>query len=161
MNQQFVLCIASWLFTIIAWSEAFVPAVLDYSRHTGSSPTRTTPTARVSRWLAPSSSEDSVFDMKELQHRINQEYSAVVYLPIEAGGLSTLEKPEMAYVVVFQPGTFNQGAHTIEYPQGSGNNVVLAFESFQACRKFADSLAEQNFVDPQVREFCCSPCREQ
>ena len=58
------------------------------------------------------------------------------------------------HVVIFQSGTMNQGAHTIEYhPQGSGNNVVLAFESYHACLHFAESLAEQHFVDPEPLEF--------
>jgi len=86
--------------------------------------------------------------MRELQQRINQEYSSSsdFHLPI----LEVTEKPERVYVVIIQPETMNQQAHTIEYPKGSGNNVILAFESYQACQKFADALIDQKFVDPEV-----------
>jgi Protein of unknown function (DUF3110) len=56
--------------------------------------------------------------------------------------------PERVHIVVFPS---HQGAHTVEFPKGSGNNVLLAFASEQACRNFARSLQKQNFFDPTVR----------
>jgi len=38
-------------------------------------------------------------------------------------------KPEDVYIILFNPGTEQEGVHTVEYPKGSGNNVILAFES--------------------------------
>lgn len=95
--------------------------------------------------------------MNELRQRINQEYAS--YVPIEGAYSSSMttkerrKQPDKVHVVVFQAGTINQGAHTIEYPKGSGNNVVMAFESIDACRKFAASLQAQNFVDPTPRQY--------
>lgn len=97
---------------------------------------------------------DESFDMDELRHRIGQEYAP--NLPI--GGatniqMESLEIPDQVYIILFLAGTSEQGAHTIEYPKGSGNNVMLAFESEKACHKFAASLKEQNFLDPMVSHF--------
>ncbi len=105
--------------------------------------------------LSPSEEDYFSLDMKELRQRIDQEYGS--YIPIEGPsnrlqlGKRPNQNPDKVHVVIFQPETINQGAHTIEYPKGSGNNVVLAFESIDACRNFAASLAQQNFVDPTVR----------
>jgi hypothetical protein len=64
--------------------------------------------------------------------------------------------PEKVHVVLFNPETAQQGAHTIEFPKGSGNNVILAFESSAACHKFAQLLKQQHFFDPMVsfRKSC-------
>lgn len=111
--------------------------------------------------LSSSEKEASSFDMNELRERINELYGS--HIPVVKGARNVLptinqrSKPENVHVVVFQPGTIHQGAHTIEYPKGSGLNVVLAFESIEACRKFAALLAEQNFVDPTVRRKLLSP----
>jgi hypothetical protein len=131
----------------VSLAQGFVPTVIPNVLL----PTTTTTTTT----LRLSTSDDdttSSFDMNELRQRIDQEYTS--YVPIE-GAYSSMTKerrrqPDKVHVVIFQAGTINQGAHTIEYPKGSGNNVVLAFESIEACQKFAASLQEQNFVDPTV-----------
>jgi len=90
--------------------------------------------------------------MDELRHRIDEEYAS--YIPIEGAATKIREqKPDEVYIVVIQAGTINQGAHTIEYPKGSGNNVVLAFESWEACQNFASLLEEQQFVDPEPQHY--------
>jgi hypothetical protein len=43
------------------------------------------------------------------------------------------------------------GVHSIEYPIGSGKNVVLAFTNQLSCDKFVQSLREQHFFHPMVR----------
>jgi len=123
--------------------DGFTPFLRQKSpMHTSARATTTT--------LRVSSSDDEF--MSELRQRIDQEYAS--YVPIEgATNIKVGNKqrtPDKVHVVVFQAGTIHQGAHTVEYPKGSGNNVVLAFESIEACRKFAASLAQQNFVDPTV-----------
>ena len=61
---------------------------------------------------------------------------------------SSHQHPESVYIIAFE-----QGIHSIEYPKGSGNNVVLAFESQRACDKFAEHLRAQHFFDPMVRSL--------
>lgn len=185
-TQILATCIASYLLASLTSSTTTDAFVLPHhspltGNRWGSSPARRTPSVRrifLSASSSSSSSEDSsLFDMKELQQRINQEYSAAASLPLGLGvgagaGAGTQRsqhshypqeqspqqlpssKPDKVHVVIFQSGTMNQGAHTIEYPQGSGNNVVLAFESYHACLHFAESLADQHhFVDPEPLEF--------
>jgi Protein of unknown function (DUF3110) len=59
--------------------------------------------------------------------------------------------PTHVHVVTFP---LQDGVHTIEHPKGSGNNVILAFESLKACEKFAQTLKDRKqFVsswDPTV-----------
>ena len=70
----------------------------------------------------------------------------------------TLDLPDDCFIVVVRPGTAEQGVHTIEYPPGSGSNVVLAFERKASAMKFAHLLAGQLelFPDPMVSNssFC-------
>lgn len=153
-NVSCYLGFITWLLASLATSLAFSPSSRIYALKTRSLTSSSSTSALFASSASPSS--DDHFDMKELEQRINEEYSAAL-LPLGRtfGGTSKmLPKPETVYVVVFQPGTMNQGAHTIEYPQGSGNNVVLAFESFEASLKFAESLEEQKFVDPVVSRSC-------
>jgi len=96
------------------------------------------------------SSEDS-FDMDELRKRIAAETSnpyADMFesYPTHLKQKHEPQKPEAVFIISFQ-----QGIHSIEYPKGSGNNVVLAFESKEACGKFAENLRAQHFFDPMVR----------
>lgn len=148
MNHRRVLLLSSLLPWLEYCSGFASPAAF------GHSSTKTTT-------LQASSSSSSFSDddfLSELRQRIDQEYAS--YLPLEGAGAAsaaatTFKRPttpdSKVHVVVFQAG---QNAHTIEYPKGSGNNVVLAFESIEACRKFAALLAQQNFVDPKVSDRC-------
>jgi hypothetical protein len=61
------------------------------------------------------------------------------------------------HIISFQQFGVQQGIHSIEYPKGSGNNIVLAFQSQKACVKFANALRAQHFFDPTVR--CCCEMR--
>jgi hypothetical protein len=62
-------------------------------------------------------------------------------------------KPTKAHIVLFNPGTDREGVHTIEFPKGSGNNLILAFESRIECEQFSDLLKDQNFFDPSPQEM--------
>lgn len=93
----------------------------------------------------------------ELKRRIVEETSNP-YADLFHGATVKHAYPGTVHIVSFQPGTENQGIHSIEYPKNSGNNVILAFESKAACDKFADDLRAQHFFDPTVREattLCC------
>jgi Protein of unknown function (DUF3110) len=101
------------------------------------------------------------FDMDELRQRIRAEQTK----PFSNLGLQQSiqkvhptirqQKVETVYIVSFQKcgvhGIQQRGVHSIEYPKGSGNNVILAFASRDACDKFAETLKAQHFFDPTVR----------
>jgi hypothetical protein len=61
-------------------------------------------------------------------------------------------KPENVHIILFNPNTDRQGAHTLEFPKGSGNNILLAFECEQECQEFSRSLKDQNFFEPIPQE---------
>lgn len=54
--------------------------------------------------------------------------------------------PDRVYIITFQE---LEGYHSVEVE--SGRNVILAFESQQACAKFASRLKSQQFFNPTVR----------
>ena len=60
-------------------------------------------------------------------------------------------RPEFVHIILFNVGTNREGAHTIEFPMDSGNNVMLAFEDESDCEEFIEELKEQDFFDPVVR----------
>jgi uncharacterized protein (DUF1330 family) len=104
------------------------------------------------------------FDMDELRQRIRAEqtkpYSNIALQTSILNVHPTIQQPkvETVYIVSFQKcggvhGGIQRrgGVHSIEYPKGSGNNVILAFASRDACEKFAESLRAQHFFDPTVR----------
>ena len=59
-------------------------------------------------------------------------------------------KPTEGHVIVFKQDTPDEGVHSIEYPLGSGQNSILAFESEPDCLQFATALREMEFFEPQV-----------
>ncbi|KAG7373842.1 DUF3110 domain containing protein [Nitzschia inconspicua] len=69
---------------------------------------------------------------------------------IHSNNLHPTVLPERVHIVVFPS---QNGAHSVEFPKGSGNNVIMAFASEQACRKFAVLLKKQNFFDPSPQQF--------
>ena len=96
--------------------------------------------------------KSDTFDVKELKQRIN-EVSNPYHQLFASADWNLEHRPEQVHVILFKPNTQEQGVHSIEYPKGSGNNFVLAFESKEACIKFAQSLQAQNFDNPQPIEF--------
>ena len=91
------------------------------------------------------------FDMDELRQRMEQEMNPHRF--ILRGDNSIPHMPERVFVILFHPGTDRQGFHSIEFPKGSGNNLILAFESEVACHNFASMLKKQNFFEPEPQEF--------
>lgn len=65
--------------------------------------------------------------------------------------------PESVHIIFFHPDTPQQHVHTIEYPKGSGNNLILAFESGVDCVNFARNLQDLEFVDPTPEETMFEP----
>ena len=137
-----------WFLFLLDVTNAFVnPSFLfgvSTTTSTSSSP-RTACIPRQSHILSTSKHSDR-FDMEELRQRIQQEKNH----PLFDGRDTQKEQPQTINIIIFNPGTEQQGAHSIEFPKGSGNNSILAFESKEACHKFANSLKEQNFFDPTV-----------
>lgn len=89
------------------------------------------------------------FDMQELRYRIDQEDNPFREL-FDKIHETVVKRPKQVHVILFNAGTAQQGAHTIEYPRGSGTNVILAFESRSSCKKFSSALKDQDFFDPMV-----------
>jgi Protein of unknown function (DUF3110) len=106
------------------------------------------------------------FDMDELKQRIRAEQTKP--LSDLTGQLQNSITPlqqhrhkqqrlDTVYIVSFQKCGIQRGVHSIEYPKGSGSNVILAFASQPACHKFAETLRAQQFFDPTVR-IAWYPC---
>lgn len=50
-------------------------------------------------------------------------------------------QPEIVYILMYHPGTDQEGVHTTEYPRdGSGSEVILGFEELGDCAQFAMAL---------------------
>jgi hypothetical protein len=153
----------------VAHVTAFVPNQVTPFRSSYSTSSSSSYSKRSSQlWASkkkPSSHDDSSFDMDELRQRLAAETNPYAHLipraadsgfsaPVHDENDSETYKytpPETVHCIFFQPGTAEQGMHTVEHPAGSGSNVVLAFESKQACDKFASRLRDLQFFDPTVR----------
>lgn len=68
-------------------------------------------------------------------------------------GMEDSPKPRDVFVILFCANTDDEGIHTIEFPKGSGNNMILAFESVTECEDFAGTLRDQHFFDPEPTEI--------
>lgn len=52
-------------------------------------------------------------------------------------------RPEIVYILMYNPGTDQEGVHTTEYPKdGSGSEVVLGFEEIADCVDFSTALKQ-------------------
>lgn len=69
-------------------------------------------------------------------------------------------RPEIVHVILFNPNTEREGVHTLEFPKGSGNNIILAFACKQECQHFSQSLRDQNFFDPIPQEVQLEPLEQ-
>eukprot|EP00565_Helicotheca_tamesis_P001539 CAMPEP_0185735736 /NCGR_PEP_ID=MMETSP1171-20130828/26102_1 /TAXON_ID=374046 /ORGANISM="Helicotheca tamensis, Strain CCMP826" /LENGTH=180 /DNA_ID=CAMNT_0028406147 /DNA_START=167 /DNA_END=709 /DNA_ORIENTATION=- len=91
----------------------------------------------------------SSLDMTELSLRIDK-------IRQFGPGLDESPAPEHVYIILFRPGTEQEGAHTIEYPLGSGDNLMLAFESLEDCTEFGMVLERTDgvqFFDPRPQQM--------
>lgn len=91
------------------------------------------------------------FDMEELRHRITEESNPYQDL-FKTKEWNQRAKPDFVNIILFKPDTAEEGVHTVEYPKGSGSNVILAFESMKECGAFAAMLKAQQFFDPTPQE---------
>ncbi|CAJ1954876.1 unnamed protein product [Cylindrotheca closterium] len=51
-------------------------------------------------------------------------------------------RPDVVYVIMYNPGTEQEGIHTMEFPRGSETDLLLAFESIEDCVGFSNSLRQ-------------------
>ena len=90
-------------------------------------------------------------DMTSLSKRIKQQQSQYVNLIQEQSKYTENERvPASIHIILFNPNTPQQHDHTVEFPKGSGTNLILAFESGNDCVGFAGMLQDLEFVDPSV-----------
>ena len=96
--------------------------------------------------------DNSSLDVTSLNKRIKQQQSQYVNLILEQSKYTEHERvvPASIHIILFNPNTPQQHAHTIEFPKGSGTNLILAFESGSDCAGFARMLQDLEFVDPSV-----------
>jgi len=94
---------------------------------------------------------DDSFDMEHLHQRISQQVTSYSEL-FDTNRLIEIE-PSCVHIIVFNPDTRDEGVHTIEFPKGSGHNVVLAFESKYKCETFIAILKNQNFFEPKAHKM--------
>jgi hypothetical protein len=64
--------------------------------------------------------------------------------------------PKDVHIILFYPESEHEGVHTIEFPKGSGHNVILGFEDLKECVEFSNLLAKEEenlFVEPAPRQI--------
>jgi len=64
--------------------------------------------------------------------------------------------PKDVHIILFYPESEDEGVHTIEFPKGSGNNVILGFEDLKECMEFSRLLEQEEtnlFVEPEPRQI--------
>lgn len=55
-------------------------------------------------------------------------------------------KPDVCYIIMYNPSTPQEGIHTMTYPRGSEDDLLLAFESLDDCVAFAQIIREDASV---------------
>ena len=68
------------------------------------------------------------------------------YLELATKSEGVMAKPEIVYIMMYNPGTPEEGVHTTEYPKGSGADVMLAFESLEECVAFSNLIRDDKSV---------------
>ena len=71
---------------------------------------------------------------------------------------------QIVYTVVYNPGTPEEGIHTMKYPRGSDSDVLLTFEGVADCIVFSRTITEDPSMDqtpvptPTSREMIEQAC---
>eukprot|EP00568_Trieres_chinensis_P000589 CAMPEP_0183293946 /NCGR_PEP_ID=MMETSP0160_2-20130417/2455_1 /TAXON_ID=2839 ORGANISM="Odontella Sinensis, Strain Grunow 1884" /NCGR_SAMPLE_ID=MMETSP0160_2 /ASSEMBLY_ACC=CAM_ASM_000250 /LENGTH=164 /DNA_ID=CAMNT_0025455163 /DNA_START=85 /DNA_END=579 /DNA_ORIENTATION=+ len=78
-------------------------------------------------------------DTRLFQTVVEQQEDYYIALATQYEGYT---RPEIVYIMMYNPGTQDEGVHSTEYPKGSGTEVVLAFESLEECNYFSSMLRE-------------------
>jgi hypothetical protein len=114
--------------------------------------------------MSSASSDESSppIDMSDLNKRMKRQENQYVKLLQEQSNYALEERtvPEAVHIILFHPGTEEQHVHTIEFPQSSGNNIIMAFESEGECVEFANKLQDLEFVDPSPEQTMFEPFAE-
>jgi Protein of unknown function (DUF3110) len=63
---------------------------------------------------------------------------------LEQAAQNTAAKPDIIYILMYNPGTDQEGVHSTEYPKDSGSEVMLGFESIEDCIDFSNVLKADN-----------------
>ena len=95
----------------------------------------------------------SSLDMSSLRNRIQKQDNQYTNLLLEQSKYTDEERiiPDSVHIILFHPDTPKQHVHTIEYPVGSGENMILAFESSSDCIQFSRMLQQDlDFAEPSV-----------
>lgn len=95
----------------------------------------------------------SSLDMSSLRKRIQKQDTQYTNLLLEQSKYTDEERiiPDSVHIILFHPDTPKQNVHTIEYPVGSGENMILAFESSTDSMQFARMLQQDlDFAEPRV-----------
>lgn len=74
------------------------------------------------------------------QTLIERQEEAYLQLPTAS---FTNNKPDVVYIIMYHPGSQEEGVHTTEFPKESGQEVMLAFESLDEINTFANMLREE------------------
>ena len=97
-----------------------------------------------------SSSFDEELDMDLLRDRLDQSKEDSYARLFRTQEWENRPKPHQAHVIIFKQDTPDEGVHSIEYPLGSGQNYILAFESLGECTNFVSALQDMDFFAPKV-----------
>ncbi|VEU35671.1 unnamed protein product [Pseudo-nitzschia multistriata] len=63
--------------------------------------------------------------------------------------LSPRDLPEVVYTIVYNPGTPEEGVHTMKHPRGSDGELLLCFEGMADCVLFARTIKEDPALDQE------------
>jgi len=55
-------------------------------------------------------------------------------------------RPDVVHIIMYNPSTPQEGIHTVQYPRGSENELLLAFESLDDCVTFARTIRDDGTV---------------
>mmetsp|Transcript_21792 Transcript_21792/g.32405 ORF Transcript_21792/g.32405 Transcript_21792/m.32405 type:complete len:98 (-) Transcript_21792:119-412(-) len=64
-----------------------------------------------------------------------------------------MAKPDIVYVIMYNPGTENEAIHTMEYPRGTSRtgDMLLAFESIEEVNYFANMIrSDGDFMEEPI-----------
>ncbi|KAL9182256.1 hypothetical protein ACHAXT_012908 [Thalassiosira profunda] len=120
------------------------------------------PTSLPSRPSQLQMADDASLNMDDLRKRMERQESQYARLVVEQAKYVEEGQgiPETVHIVLFHPGTERQHVHTIEFPKGSGTNIILAFEGEGDCVEFARLLQDLEFADPCPEETLFEPFRQ-
>ena len=97
-----------------------------------------------------SSSSRLLFGLSNIEKQENQ------YLELALNHYGNVPWPASVHIIVYNPNTDLEGVHITEFPRGSGEQALLAFESASECDHFADVIMvgqPGNLADPVPTEY--------